>query len=69
MGVELGVKVTSRTVTPELVREELVAYETKYGITSSEFLRLFYSGAMHQHEVTSWEFYCDMAKELGVKFD
>lgn len=65
--VGTGLKVTYRTVTPELVREELAAYEQKFGMTSSEFLRRFHAGELGDHELMPWEFYCDMAKELGVE--
>ena len=41
--MDTGTKVTYRTLTPELVREGLDAYEKKYGIASSEFMRRFES--------------------------
>ena len=69
MKVKHRAKVTTRVVTPELVRSELDAFEKRYGIKSSEFLRRFYAGELGEHDMVGWEFMCDMAKELGVAFD
>jgi hypothetical protein len=60
------VRVTHRTVTAEIARAELEALEGKHGITSTEFRRQFASGEFHDHDFVAWEFYCDMADELGV---
>ncbi|MGH2520450.1 MAG: hypothetical protein ACRDF8_11635, partial [Chloroflexota bacterium] len=62
-----GTKVTYVTLTPELVREELAAYEKKYEMSSSEFMRRFEAGELGDHEMMPWEGYCAMAKELGVE--
>lgn len=64
-----GSKTRTRVLTPEIVREELDSYERRYGMKSSEFLRLYRAGKMHEHDAMPWEFYCDMAEELGVEFD
>ena len=62
-------KTTVRVLTPEIVRAELDSYEQRYGIKSSEFLKRYYAGELHEHDAMPWEFYCDMAKELGVEFE
>jgi len=61
------VKVTEEILTPELVQAELKAYEEAHGMTSSEFLRRFHTGELHEHEMLDWEFYCDAARKLGVE--
>jgi len=63
------IRVTEQVVTPELVRTELAAYQDRYGMKSSEFLRRFQAGELCDHDIMPWEFYCDMAKELGVELD
>jgi len=61
------IKVTRNTVTPELVGQELAKYETKYGLPSTEFLRRYMTGEMHEPDMVAWEFFCDLARETGVE--
>jgi len=60
------ITVTYRTVTPADVRRELAECENKYGVTSTEFLRKFETGEMHDHEFGHWEFLCVLAKKYGI---
>lgn len=62
-------RVTHRVVTPELVRGELASLERKYGMSSPEFLRRYLAGELDEPDMVGWEFYCDMAKELGLALD
>ena len=63
------VKVTEEILTADMVRAELQAYEQRFRMRSSEFLRRFQGGELHEHEMLDWEFYCDAAKELGVEIN
>jgi len=68
-GMEAGVTMTVRIMTPEEVQADLDRYEREFGMTSSEFLKRFYAGELDFPGVIGWEFACDLANELGFRLN
>ena len=57
---------TSR-LTPESLKQQMSAFEERYGLTSVEFLAKYQSGTMgDSRDVMRWAWLCSVALKLGL---
>ena len=54
-------------LTPESLKEQLTAFEERYGIASTEFLERYHAGNMgDDRDVMRWVWLCSVAVKLGA---
>jgi hypothetical protein len=54
-------------LTPESLKQQLVTYEERYGLTSTDFLEKYHAGKMGDaRDVMRWAWLCTVAVKLGM---